>query len=175
MYICCYRWVGILFTILIVFISWITDNPPNSIHWLYIVKMVRQPIIPIFAIIIMSLSVSSLFLQLAFRLYLNYNVNNDFNAESNDIFQTKTLVIMLLFYVIAPLFRRLSQKLETPYGNHTYLYHFDSSEYKDLFEFQISKTIKIISNYQEVIFWRNPSWSDYIKNCLTKLQVINLV
>ena len=110
-----YRWVGILFTILIVFLSWITDNPPNSIHWLYIGKMVRQPIIPIFGILIMSLFVSSLFLQLAFRLYLSYNVNNDFNAESNDIFQTKTLVIMLLFYVIAPLFRRLSQKLETPY------------------------------------------------------------
>ena len=110
-----YRWVGILFTILIGFVSWITDNPPNSIHWLYIGKMVRQPIIPIFGILIMSLSVSSLFLQLAFRLYLSYNVNNDFNAESNDIFQTKTLVIMLLFYVIAPLFRRLSQKLETPY------------------------------------------------------------
>ena len=76
--------------------------------------MVRQPRIPFFGILIMSLSLLSLILQLALRLYLKYHVINDFDVESNDIFQTKTLLIMIFFYVIAPLFRRISAQLEIP-------------------------------------------------------------
>ena len=64
---------------------------------------------------IMFLTLLSLILQITFRLYLYYSVNDFNEEESNDIFKTKTLLIMLLFYVIAPIFRRLLSQSSTQF------------------------------------------------------------